>query len=127
LGRPAGAAGAIPSELVTGLAGEGRGKGARVARGRFGSALGVGRPGAARSTEGAGGCRCGQRSGEGAGLAGQSGVREAAAEGCGGECAHEWQSGDWEGEFTMARHGGAVAARCAGRRGHDRAWGGAAA
>jgi hypothetical protein len=119
-------AGAIPSELVAGLAGEGRGKGARVARGRFGSALGVGRPWAARSTEGAGGCRCGHRSGEGAGLAGQSGVREAAVEGCGGECAHEWQSGGWEGEFTVAGHGDAVAARCAGRRGRGRAWGGTA-
>jgi hypothetical protein len=52
LGRPAGAAGVIPSDLVAGLAGEGRGKGARVARGRFGSTLGVGRPGAARPTEG---------------------------------------------------------------------------
>jgi hypothetical protein len=75
---------------------------------------------------GAGGCRCGHRSGEGAGLAGQSGVREAAVEGCGGECAHEWQSGGWEGEFTVAGHGGAVAARCADRRGRGRAWGGAA-
>jgi hypothetical protein len=45
LGRLSGAAGAIPSELVAGLAEEGRGKGARMARGRFGSALGVGRPG----------------------------------------------------------------------------------
>jgi hypothetical protein len=41
LGRPSGAAGAIPGELVAGLAGEGRGKGARVARGRFGLDLGV--------------------------------------------------------------------------------------
>jgi hypothetical protein len=41
LGRAAGAAGAIPGELVAGLAGEGQGKGARVVRGRFGWDLGV--------------------------------------------------------------------------------------
>jgi hypothetical protein len=69
---------------------------------------------------------CGRRCGEDAGLAGQSGVREAAVEDCGGECAHEWPSGGWEGEFTVAGHGGAVAARCAGWRGRNRAWGGAA-
>jgi hypothetical protein len=40
-GRPAGAAGAIPARLVTGLAGEGLGKGTRVARGWFGSAMGA--------------------------------------------------------------------------------------
>jgi hypothetical protein len=37
LGRPAGAAGAIPGELVAGLAGEGRWKGLWVARVRFGA------------------------------------------------------------------------------------------
>jgi hypothetical protein len=41
LGRAAGAAGAIPGELLAGLAGEGRGKGDRVARGWFGPELGA--------------------------------------------------------------------------------------
>jgi hypothetical protein len=63
----------------------------------------VGRPVAARPTEGAGGCRCDHRSGEDAGLAGQSWVREAVVEGHGGEGAHRWQSGGAEGGTRRER------------------------
>jgi hypothetical protein len=41
LGRPAGAAGAIPGELVAGLAGEGRGKGLWATGARFGDLVGA--------------------------------------------------------------------------------------
>jgi hypothetical protein len=40
LGRPAGAAGAIPDELAAGLAGEGRGKGLLATRVLFGNSVG---------------------------------------------------------------------------------------
>jgi hypothetical protein len=59
-GRPAGAVEQNPVRLVTGLAGEGLGKGARVARGWFGSALGAELAGG----EVSGGSRCGLNSGE---------------------------------------------------------------
>jgi hypothetical protein len=58
---------------------------------------------ATRPTEGAGGCRCGHLSGEDAGLAGQSGVREAVVEGHGGACVHGWQSGGAEGGTRRER------------------------
>jgi hypothetical protein len=52
---------------------------------------------------GTGGCRCGHRSGEDAGLAGQSGVREAVVEGHGGACVHGGQSGGAEGGTRRER------------------------
>jgi hypothetical protein len=98
--------------------GRGRaGDGPRGAKGLIlGAAGGEERPGNGGRRRGAGSCHCGRRSGEDAGLARQFGVREAAVEDCGGECAHELAV-RWLGGGVHRGGHGAVAARCSGRRG----------